>query len=294
MDGDIFKLLVDLKIIDSESVYEFAPQVRDDSNLKVYRCSKSGVVFLKDGDHIKNFYYENKEGVEYWSAKTRDKALLKTVKDDQRRSEVLKPYILEKNYLDVGTGLGGILDLVKGMCKQAHGVEVQNEIREILNKLGYKIFPSLEALDISIKYDVISLFHVFEHLIDPINSLQIIKKSLSDEGLLIIEVPHANDFLIKLLDCAPFKKFTLWSEHLILHTRASLETMLKTVGFTDITVTGIQRYPLSNHLYWLSKGLPGGHDQWSFLDDNDLYNSYSKKLAELDMTDTLIAYARKG
>ena len=57
-----------------------------------------------------------------------------------------------------------------------------------------------------------------------------------------------------------FQKFTLWSQHLILHTRESLiPDFCQPLGFDDVIVDGVQRYPLSNHLGWLSTGAPGVH-----------------------------------
>lgn len=56
----------------------------------------------------------------------------------------------------------------------------------------------------------------------------------------------------------------------------------------------IQRYPLSNHLYWLSQGKPGGHVKWGeFLDSKTLSNAYEAQLASLGATDTLIAIFSK-
>ena len=79
----------------------------------------------------------------------------------------------------------------------------------------------------------------------------------SDEGTLVVEVPHARDFLITQLQCESFTNFSLWSQHLVLHTRDSLQKLLSAAGFVDIHIIGVQRYGLANHLTWLSEGKPG-------------------------------------
>ncbi|HRQ80256.1 MAG TPA: hypothetical protein PKZ97_03985 [Azospirillaceae bacterium] len=56
---------------------------------------------------------------------------------------------------------------------------------------------------------------------------------------------------------------------------------------------GQQRYPLSNHLRWLRHGAPGGHEAWGFLDSPALERAYEARLAALDQTDTLTAFARR-
>ena len=97
-------------------------------------------------------------------------------------------------------------------------------------------------------------------------------------------------FTKKTLDnCDKFKKFTFWSEHLILHTEQSLMTLLKMVGFSNIEITYYQRYNIFNHLNWLSNGKPGGHKNNNFNDDN-LIKSYNDFLVKNKKTDTLIAY----
>ena len=51
----------------------------------------------------------------------------------------------------------------------------------------------------------------------------------------------------------------------------------------------VQRYLISNHLYWLSRGNPGGHDHWAFLDSPEMDAAYENTLARIGKTDTLIA-----
>jgi len=55
----------------------------------------------------------------------------------------------------------------------------------------------------------------------------------------------------------------------------------------------IQRYPLSNHLYWLSRGKPKGHFHWQFFDSPELVAAYEKQLATLGKTDTILANISK-
>ena len=108
-----------------------------------------------------------------------------------------------------------------------------------------------------------------------------------------MEVPHARDFLIDFVGLESFKRFTLWSEHLILHTRESLGCFLRKAGFTAVVVEGLQRYPLANHLHWLAKGQPGGHVHWRFLREPALDAAHAAQLIRLDMSDTLFASAMR-
>jgi hypothetical protein len=55
-----------------------------------------------------------------------------------------------------------------------------------------------------------------------------------------------------------------------------------------------QRYPLSNHLHWLSQGKPGGQHPWTFLDTPEMASAYANTLATLGKTDTLIAHLKRA
>lgn len=292
MENNIERILLEIGAIKKNSIRKFAENTRDNVSLSVFKCEESGVIFLKGSHHLSKEYYEEKSGTEYWNAKDRKSAIINTKKDDERRGEmVLSMAKPTDRVLDIGTGLGGFIEYLKPYLKNVEGVEIQREIQQhLVNDLGWIVHSSLNEIQEK-KYDLITLFHVLEHLTDPLKYLTIIKSMITKGGRLIIEVPHANDFLLKTLELKSFKKFTLWSEHLILHTRDSLSKMLIAAGYTNFVIKGIQRYGLANHLYWLKNDTPGGHQKWNFLDDLNLNGAYSSILAEIDQTDTLLAVA---
>ena len=253
-NNNIEEELISLNIIQKEFVKTIYPRTRDNASIQVNQCQKSNVIFLSANEYINDQRYEEKKFIDYWGGGAREDALKKTYVDDKRRFEQFSELIRDKEYLDFGTGLGGVLDLFKPIAKRVHGIELQAEIMQYLKEhQNYSMFNSIDAIPSDLKFDVVSLFHVFEHLSKPLEYLKKIRNSLKDSGKIIIEVPHANDVLISLFELEEFKKFTFWSEHLILHTRNSITIYLKEAGFKNIIVSGFQRYPLANHLYWLSK-----------------------------------------
>jgi len=285
-------LLIDLGVSKESSIESYYPNVRDRDDIEVFKCKDSGVIFLDTATHISEAYYNAKD--EYTSeAKNSRQYLLNQLDEDiQRRVSDIKYIVSNKKWLDVGSGSGGVLDMLQGIAREIISVEPQDTTRKDLQNLGYKVYPSL--YDIKEKdIDVISLFHVFEHLSTPIDDLIKLYETMKDGGRLIIEVPSANDLLLSFMELDEFKKFTLWSEHLILHTRHSLELFLKKAGFEDIIIKPVQRFPLANHMHWLKNGTPGGHIKWSQLRTTELDSAYEQMLASIDKTDTLVAYAVK-
>lgn len=283
-------LLCSLNICNESSIVPFYPRVRDREDVKVLKCQKSGVIFLSRSDHMEQSHYENFSDLTYWGSADRKAGLLNRSVDDKRRSDQFREMISKKVWLDVGTGLGGVLDLLKMDALRTLAVEPQSGTRKCLQDAGYIVYRDLEDVPQN-DIDVVTLFHVMEHLIEPLKTLSQIKKVMKPGGKIIIEVPHANDALFSLYDNEAFKIFSLWSEHLILHTRKSLEIFLEKSGFHNITVSGFQRYPLANHLYWLAKGKPGGHKVWEHLRDPKLEEVYAELLYHIDQSDTLIAIA---
>jgi len=290
--NEIHALLCELGISGPDSIEAFYPRVRDRDDVSVLKCRKSGVIFLSGVSHIEQSYYQQKEGLSYWAAGSRREALAQTYEDDHRRANQFRGIICNKSWLDIGTGAGGVLDLLSPVASEISAVEPQQGIRSELSKLGYKVFSDIEDVQ-HMTFDVITLFHVFEHFTQPLATLNRIIELLKPGGKIIIEVPHANDFLISFLGLEYFKAFTFWSEHLILHTRKSLEAFLSHAGLGGISIQGFQRYPLANHLHWLARHKPGGHIAWSHLNPQALEQAYADMLAKLDQTDTLIAIAEK-
>jgi len=186
--------------------------------------------------------------------------------------------------------IGGVLDELSSFASKTVAVEPQAGARACMIEIGYDVYPYVSDVPDN-DFEAVTLFHVFEHLIDPFTMLRDIKQRMMKGGTLVIEVPHANDFLISCVDLEEFKAFTFWSEHLMLHTRSSLHAILHQAGFHNILIKGIQRYPLANHLHWLSKKEPGGHKKWSELRTERLDAAYADMLASIDCTDTLMVTA---
>ena len=90
-----------------------------------------------------------------------------------------------------------------------------------------------------------------------------------------------------------FRNFTYWSQHLFLFNEKTVKLLEKNSGLKLNWVKHIQRYPLSNHLYWLSKKKPGGHKHWNFLDNSLITSEYEKQLSLVGKTDTLLVSVRK-
>jgi SAM-dependent methyltransferase len=298
-NNKVIELLLELGISNESSVEPYFDRVRDRDDVGVLRCARSGVIVLTRTDHMSIEHYVDRESHSVSIAATEttpgirvEMGPLVPNDDDVRRARSFKDDVAGRDWLDVGSGAGGVIALLAPHAKSVLAIEPSRACRVAIEANGFRAKARVgEVADSSA--DVITVFHALEHFADPIMELVELNRALRPGGSLIVEVPHARDFLLEELDCREFRSFTLWSEHLILHTRDSLRRFLNAAGFEDVEVRGIQRYSLSNHLHWLAKHGPGGHKHWSWFDTPELTSAYEANLARLDRTDTLIAVARK-
>ncbi|KAA6348888.1 Ubiquinone biosynthesis O-methyltransferase [termite gut metagenome] len=94
--------------------------------------------------------------------------------------------------LDVGCGTGYFLSACRQKAWQTEGVEVSDVARKMAEqRTGQAIYPSLDALTATGKqFDVITLWHVFEHLHDINASFLQLSQLLQPQGTLIFALPN--------------------------------------------------------------------------------------------------------
>lgn len=288
----IRETLLRLNLINEENVEVFSKNTRDNNNLTVYKDNNTKIVFI-DEYYVGDEEYENGEYRNQIipSMKSQSGSLEDTI-DNERRYKKYRQFVVNKNICDYGCGEGNFLRLSKQSAKSVLGVELQKNFNDAMNAEGIKCFTKFNKITEPI--DTCFMFHCLEHLPDPIFTLKEIYQKLKPdgEGKIVIEVPHARDFLLDQLQWKSFKNFTLWSQHLVLHTRHSLQSFLLDSGFKNVHIEGVQRYNIANHLNWLMNNKPGGHENpLSIIETESLKNSYSEALSRIDANDTLVAIA---
>ena len=296
----IYFELKKLKLINNSFLTILSNRTRD-KKIRVIKDLKTKIIFLEKYLTKKGYYAslrykdDDRKFLEKSSKKTNIETFSGNIKvsiieDDLRRAHQFKKILKNKDVLDCGCGWGGFLRNIKNF-KSLNGVELRKECINYIQDNIKKINISNNINLFDSKFDIITAFHVLEHIPYQLETIRILKSKLKPKGKIIIEVPHAEDFLILQEELKNFKTFTFWSEHLILHTVKSLKTILLKSGFKKIDIQFYQRYNFSNHLGWFLKGKPGGHNLYKKLINEKLNNTYCENLKELGQTDTLIAIA---
>ncbi len=102
---------------------------------------------------------------------------------------LVKPYLQGKTLLDFGCGSGSFLHYCSRQGQQCFGVEPSTEARQLAIMPNIHVAHSLDNLPQQI-FEVITLWHVLEHIYPLVQNLEQLKAQLSEYGTIFIAVPN--------------------------------------------------------------------------------------------------------
>jgi 2-polyprenyl-3-methyl-5-hydroxy-6-metoxy-1,4-benzoquinol methylase len=155
----------------------------------------------------------------------------------KKKLKLINSYSSEsKLLLDVGCGTGDFLQIAFQNNWNVSGIEPNEQAREIANKKTNRAVFEIEQL-LKFKassFDVITLWHVLEHLPNLEDHLAVFKKLLKPNGTIIIAVPNYQSF-----DAQYYKAF--WAaydvpRHLWHFNKASVSKLVSKFQFQVIKV----------------------------------------------------------
>ncbi|MFP4025139.1 MAG: class I SAM-dependent methyltransferase [Thiohalospira sp.] len=169
---------------------------------EIWQCTQCNFLFtqnIPNEDSIGSYYASE----EYISHSDTKKGIVNRLYHIARKIMLEKKYRLikkissGKSILDIGCGTGYFLNYMQKRGYQTLGVEVSDDARAF-GKQNFKlnIFPPDHLLNNKIgrQYNVITLWHVLEHIYDPKSYIQKISNILEEDGVLIVALPNPDSF----------------------------------------------------------------------------------------------------
>ncbi|CAL2107854.1 Methyltransferase domain-containing protein [Tenacibaculum sp. 190524A02b] len=99
----------------------------------------------------------------------------------------------DKSILDIGAGTGDFLNVCKLSGWKVTGIEPSFQARNLANEKGITLHENIENIK-NKKFDVITLWHVLEHIPNLEEQIKIFKNHLNKNGTLIIAVPNYKSY----------------------------------------------------------------------------------------------------
>jgi SAM-dependent methyltransferase len=264
---------------------------------RVYQCLDCQALFLspvmteKEAGQYYGNYAEHlsKRGVSTRKV-TSQEAYDHREKAQQYRFDLLLPKLKKPaKMLEIGGGYGNFIGkfVERGLAIEPAFVEANPErLNFACKKFSLQGYETIDAIKDK-QFDLILMFHVLEHISEPVQFIKTCKDLLSPGGSIIIEVPCSEDPLLSLFDCNEYKNFYFQPMHPVIYNESSLRFLFDYCGLSPDVFLYEQRYGLSNHFQWLAKGRPGGNKIFEAVFGLSCDLDYRKQLRKNKKTDTI-------
>jgi|TARA_B110000908_G_scaffold56943_1_gene69317 2-polyprenyl-3-methyl-5-hydroxy-6-metoxy-1,4-benzoquinol methylase len=192
-------------------------------------------------------YYDSKE---YQSHNKATHTLLNTLYNGVKKSSFKRKESLfrkekrTQTILDVGAGTGDFLLYCNSRGYAISGSEPNQNAREKAQEKGLKLSKNLNSFA-GKKFDIITLWHVLEHVPNLYDCIDQLKSLLSENGQMFVAVPN-----FKSYDAAYYKEF--WAaydvpRHLWHFSQKTIHTLFDAV---DLKV--VKTYPMKYDSFYVS------------------------------------------
>jgi len=138
--------------------------------------------------------------------------------------------------LDIGCATGQFLKYMSNNGWNTTGIEPDEKTRaRAISEYGLQVFPEEQLNNLKkASFDVITMWHVLEHVSDLNGRMIQLKNLLKPEGTLIVAVPNCESY-----DAEKYKEF--WAgydlpRHLYHFTKSDIKLLVEKFGFTIVNI----------------------------------------------------------
>ncbi len=250
------------------------------NDVQLFFCTKCHLMWRATFDVVDTFYEQNEVSLS-------QESLTRRLRNVRNRIRLIQKYIACNDFCDIGAGEGMFIrELVRKGYDNVVGIEPNKRaVSFAMTENIPVVLGTLEDVPQTIKergIHTVSLFHVIEHLEDPLGALTKIYESLHTGDHLVVETPNMNAYaFIRTQYVHPL----IYPEHLYYFDSENLPLLLKKIGFKIQSKgkRGFDHYNLSirQALFYLGVGsLP-------YFKKNDSHGTPRKIREGKDVTDSV-------
>lgn len=167
---------------------------------EVIQCRQCGLVMtspVPDGEATSRYYPDSYFGTSGQRFAGFGEAIIRL--ERERRARAIQRFCPQPGrILDVGCGRGVMLLKLKRKGWECYGSELSEALAQQLEIAGIQTFRELDVKNCRFPasfFDVVSLWHSFEHLPDPCSTLDEIYRILKPNGVAVFAVPNLGGWL---------------------------------------------------------------------------------------------------
>jgi len=157
-------------------------------------------------------------------------------KAEYRLNLLINNGIKEGKLLEIGCATGEFIELAKNYGFDVLGIDTSVIFIDYLQKKGISAKCGLleEVIEPDRKFDVITMFHLIEHVEDPENFLLSVSNYLKDKGVLYIICPNVESITNKLFGYQhpDFQE----KDHLFFYSKHTLSNFLQRSNFSKLSI----------------------------------------------------------
>lgn len=143
--------------------------------------------------------------------------------------QLLKQHVAGRTILDVGCGDGTFLSTLSNEWTK-HGVEPSRSGARLAQQRSLDVAcATLDATTKAYEVDLISALDVIEHVVDPNNFVESLKRHLRKDGVVLLLTGDANAYPARI--AGPQWSYLRWCGHISVFSQAGLRRLLESHGF---------------------------------------------------------------
>ena len=163
----------------------------------------------------------------------------KTLIGQSKFKQVLEYSINKGSVLDIGCGVGEVIDVFNDNDWDCHAIEFNPGAVDWLNKIGINVSNiHFNEYNSGMQFDVIMAWNVIEHVIDPLLFLKKVNSLLKPGGIFVSEVPHGNSLIVdysRLTNKDP-ERIIMGEQHIVLYSMEAYIGLHESIGLNNLHI----------------------------------------------------------